>query len=114
MTQPVRILLGTTASAALSEAGGESFIVIHRAMRCEEPEINRRWVIHLIPTSLKLAQSAVDVAMGKATARRLKASPRPPQAQPQASQPDGEATALPNPASGIKNPLPARHLETTE
>lgn len=68
MTAPQRILLGPSASQALTDAGPNVFLVIGRASYPEDPS---RWVLHLVPVdSIKTANDAVSVAKGEATARR--------------------------------------------
>lgn len=71
MTEPQRILLGPSASQALTDAGPSVFLVIGRASWPEDPS---RWVLHLVPVdSIKTANDAVSVARGEATVRRPKA-----------------------------------------
>lgn len=61
MTEPIRILLGPGASAALTARGGSCFLVIGKASWPDDPS---RWVIHAIPCDLKAASAACRVARG--------------------------------------------------
>jgi hypothetical protein len=71
-------LLGPTASQALTDAEGECFLVVSKSMRgTEEPLTMGRWVLHLIPCSLALAQAASDVAQGKLKATKPRAAHKP-------------------------------------
>ena len=82
MKPPItRILLSESASKALTESGEQSFAIVHRCMRPEEPDTAGRWVIHLAPIDWRTAQDASAVLLGKATAKPLKRATGPPQAQ---------------------------------
>jgi hypothetical protein len=69
--QTLRILLGPSASAHLTATGEGCFIVAGKQSHPEDPA---RWVLHLVPTSIKAADDAVKVAKGEAKARRGKVS----------------------------------------
>lgn len=79
-----RILLSSRASQHLSETGAACFALVARDTYPGDPS---RWVILLAPCSLKLAQDAERVAMGKATARPIRPTPAP--AMPGAGQKSG-------------------------
>ena len=80
----VRILLSERASAALSATGQSVFALVARDTYPGDPS---RWVIILAPCSLKLAQAAERVAMGKATARPIRPTPAPATAPATANPP---------------------------
>ena len=81
----VRILLGRTASDHLSAVGEQCFVVVGRASYPDDPT---RWVIHLVPSTIKDADNAVRVARGLATARAVKGTQRQTSAQRGGSQPE--------------------------
>lgn len=78
MKLPIRILLGEKASAALTAAEADAFVVIGRASHPDDPT---RWVIHLLPVPMQLACDAIAVATGESKAAR-------PRVNRRASQPD--------------------------
>ncbi len=70
----VRILLGRTASEHLTTMGAACFAVIGKASYPDDPA---RWVIHLVPSTIKDADAACKVATGKARAVKLKPASKP-------------------------------------
>lgn len=66
---PIKIILGATASAALTATGESCFAVIGRGDHNDPPG---RWMLYLIPTDIPRADAAVRVARGTATARKIK------------------------------------------
>ena len=71
-----RILLSQAASDHLTATGESAFLVIGKASLPDDPT---RWVIHLLPVTMKTACDAIAVATGeaRATRPRVKASPAP-------------------------------------
>lgn len=67
MKAPIRILLGEKASAALTAAGADAFVVVGRASHPDDPT---RWAIHLLLVPMNLACDAIAVATGEAKATR--------------------------------------------
>lgn len=67
--KPIRLVLGERASAALSSVGENAFVVITRATTDDPPG---RWAMHILPTDIKSVNDAVQVATGRAKARRIK------------------------------------------
>lgn len=65
--EPQRILLGQHASDALTATGEKVFVLIGKASHPDDPS---RWAIHLVPCDMKQATDAIEVATGKATAKR--------------------------------------------
>lgn len=65
-----RILLSEAASRHLSDQGAECFQIVTKAMH---PDKAGRWVIHLVPCSLKTARAAEGVLLGTHSARRVRA-----------------------------------------
>lgn len=65
----LRILLGPSASKALTDTCNGAFIVIGKASHPDDPT---RWALHLIPCPISAANDACDVAQGKAKATRKK------------------------------------------
>lgn len=63
--QPIRILLGVKASAALTAAGESAFLIAGKASWPDDPS---RWVLHLVPADMKQAADACLVALGQARA----------------------------------------------
>lgn len=61
MSEPVRILLGERASAALTAAGESAFVVLGRASYPDDPA---RWAIHAVPLDKSLADQLCEIAMG--------------------------------------------------
>jgi hypothetical protein len=67
-----RILLSDAASRHLDATGESCFAIVSKA---RTPDVVGRWVIHLVPCSMKTAGDAQAVLMGKARAVRIKQSP---------------------------------------
>lgn len=65
----IRIALGPTASAMLTQSGESVFALVSRQTWPADP---KRWAIYLLPVSLTIARCAEAVAMGRATARAIK------------------------------------------
>ena len=63
----VRLMLGQRASEALTATGEAAFVVIGKASLPDDPT---RWVIHLLPLTMKTACDAIAVATGEARATR--------------------------------------------
>ena len=60
-------MLDQTASDYLSATGESAFVVIGKASHPDDPT---RWVIHLLPVTMKTACDAIAVATGEAKATR--------------------------------------------
>jgi hypothetical protein len=69
IAEPIRILLSKAASDHLTKAGAACFIVAGRQSHPDDPS---RWILHLVPTSIKAADDAVKVAKGERKARHYK------------------------------------------
>lgn len=70
-----RILLSEAASRHLEAAGPECFVIVATD---KSDQHSGRWVIHLMPCSYTLANSAVRVAQGLSTEKRPKPTPATP------------------------------------
>jgi hypothetical protein len=70
--EPVRILLSESDSQRLSAIGVECFAVVGRDTYPGNPA---QWVIYLLPTTFKAANSATGVAKGTHRAVRIKSTP---------------------------------------
>ena len=64
-----RILLSEAASRHLTESGEECFAIVSRQSWPADP---KRWAIYLLPVSLRTANDATAVLLGKARAARIK------------------------------------------
>ena len=65
----VRILLGASASEALTATGEAAFAIIGKASHPDDPT---RWVLHLIPVDKALADQACGVILGTHKATRVR------------------------------------------
>ena len=63
----IRLVLGRSASEALTAAGERAFAIVGRASYPEDPS---RWVIHLAPVDFPAAQDACEVLLGTKRAIR--------------------------------------------
>lgn len=70
-----RILLSEAASRHLEAVGSDCFMIVSKA---KTPDVIGRWVIHLVPCSMKTARNAEAVLMGRAKATY----PKPPKPTP--------------------------------
>jgi hypothetical protein len=68
-----RILLSEAASKALTESGEECFAIVAKQSWPADP---KRWAIYLLPVSLRVANDATAVLLGKARAVRTR-KPKP-------------------------------------
>lgn len=80
----VRILLGPSASKALTESGEKVFALVSRGTYPHDPS---RWVILLRPCSLRTAQDAEAVAMGEMVATKPRKAATPATTPPTANPP---------------------------
>lgn len=70
-----RILLSEAASQHLTESGEEAFAIVARQTWPHDP---KRWAIYLLPVTLRVANDATAVLLGKARAvRSRKPAPKP-------------------------------------
>lgn len=67
MTASARILLGQRASAHLTAAGGDAFLVVGKSSYPGDPS---RWILHLVPCPMDRASAACEVATGKRKPRK--------------------------------------------
>lgn len=76
MKSPIQVLLDCEQSEILSDCGTDVFVVIHRARRTEQPDINGRWIMSIVPCSISQANAAVRVARGISAERKTR-TPKP-------------------------------------
>lgn len=88
--EPIRLLLGERASDALTAAGESAFVVIGKASLPDDPT---RWVIHLLPLTMKTACDAIAVATGEARATRSRVKGPTAPEKPATATIDGNAGA---------------------
>lgn len=74
--EPIKLLLGAKASAILTEQSGNVFVVVHKVMQTERPEVNGRWGVSIFPCSMSQARAAIRVARGEARATKIKGVPQ--------------------------------------
>jgi hypothetical protein len=67
---PQKIILGKTASEALTRSGENAFLVIGRASHPDEPG---RWVLHIVPATVDQLNNAHRVIVGTHRATKIKA-----------------------------------------
>jgi hypothetical protein len=79
----VRILLSERVTRHLENHGGECFLIVAKD---KSDEHSGRMVLHLVPTTHKLANAAVRVARGLSKESRPKRAPAPVKTPPAASQ----------------------------
>jgi len=77
----VRLLLGQAASDYLTATGEAAFLIVGKASHPDDPA---RWVIHLLPVSMKTACEACEVATGQRKAGRRIITPAITPDEPQA------------------------------
>ena len=102
----LRILLGPTASARLTESGAECFAIVGKVTW---PGDASRWAIYLLPVPLAGANAATSVLLGThraAPIRRPSPQPTPDTATPAntAALPHGIGTKAAAPADGSQAP----------
>jgi hypothetical protein len=67
---PTRIVLGQTASAALTASGERAFLVVTRG---SYPEADGRWVLHILPATIDQVNGATRIIKGTHKAVKVKA-----------------------------------------
>ena len=64
----LKILLDPEQSEILSDTGHSAFLVLARASYPQDP---KRWILHIVPTSMSQASAACRVALGESNERRI-------------------------------------------